>query len=489
MLSFLLQGENKMVSPTFRVRSIYDLPLIKLILENLNYSLVQPLPEQSRIFKVKEKIEPYDIEIQDVLDGYGISMEGDEEYVSAITNLLHKHFPSSIVLQHPVQLHAVYNGTIVHVNHEKNLSVVDIGENINAILFGSNFHKGQKVVVQIKQLNIFEDQLPVCSTVIHFPGQSVILERDANFVRVSRKLPKTDRDNLFMLGKQLRPRDHGLIMRTSATKASQEAIQADIDQLVQRAEELDLLISGSSYGPGILQPGQTVAHALFVKDTKEKLTSIRNEVAPTIPQYHWFMSYSKELKLTTSFAEKIASEVNGTKLSPILKELILERDFAENSLIFLQEYRLTSPPQERILGQLSWAKESLVIKRSFRSSRGVHFALDVEIQQGDTSEIVTKEGSWSIHIKIHRNEEIIGEIVKIITPLELSNGGKIRYIDLGLMLVKKNNDIEVIDQGIIDDLAEKEIISTEFKEKVRDLFDKSQKKLAQNEEMIIVLSD
>jgi hypothetical protein len=120
MLSFLLQGENKMVSPTFRVRSIYDLPLIKLILENLNYSLVQPLPEQSRIFKVKEKIEPYDIEIQDVLDGYGISMEGDEEYVSAITNLLHKHFPSSIVLQHPVQLHAVYNGTIVHVNHEKN---------------------------------------------------------------------------------------------------------------------------------------------------------------------------------------------------------------------------------------------------------------------------------------------------------------------------------------------------------------------------------
>ncbi|MHA2358382.1 MAG: hypothetical protein ACXABK_06410, partial [Candidatus Heimdallarchaeaceae archaeon] len=121
--------------------------------------------------------------------------------------------------------------------------------------------------------------------------------------------------------------------------------------------------------------------------------------------------------------------------------------------------------------------------------RGVHFALDLEIQQGDSSEIVTKEGSWSIHIKVNRDEKTIGEIVKIITPLELSNGGKIRYIDLGLMLVKKNEEVEVIDQGIIDDLAEKEIISTEFKEKVSNLFDLCQKKLAQNEDMIIILSD
>ena len=283
-----------MVSPTFRVRSIYDIALIKLISENLNYTLVQALPEQIKVFKVQDKIDPYDLEIQDILGGYGISIEGEEEYVSALTDLLHKKLPDSIILQHPVQLHAVYNGKVVHINNEKNLSVIDIGENVNAILFGSNFHKGQKVVVQIKQLNIFEDQLPVCSTIVHFPGQSVILERDANFVRVSRKLPKIDRDKLFALGKDLRPRDHGLIMRTSATKASKEAIQADIDQLVQRAEELDLLISGSSYGPGILQPGQTVAHVLFVKAAKEKITSVRNEIVPSIPMYHWFMSYSPE---------------------------------------------------------------------------------------------------------------------------------------------------------------------------------------------------
>ncbi|MHA1199242.1 MAG: ribonuclease E/G, partial [Candidatus Heimdallarchaeaceae archaeon] len=247
-----------MVSPTFRVRSIYDIALIKLISENLKYNLVQTLPEQTEVFKIEDKLDPYDLEIQDILGGYGISIEGEEEYVSAITTLLHKTIPDLIILQHPVQLHAVYNGKVVHINNEKNLSVIDIGENVNAILFGSNFHRGQKVVVQIKQLNVFEDKLPVCATVIHFPGQSVILERDANFVRVSRKLPKDDRDKLFELGKDLLPRDHGLIMRTSATKASQEAIQADIDQLVQRAEELDLLISGSSYGPGILQPGQTV---------------------------------------------------------------------------------------------------------------------------------------------------------------------------------------------------------------------------------------
>jgi hypothetical protein len=478
-----------MVSPSFRVRSIYDIPIIKLITENLKYNLVQPSAEQANLFKIKERIDPYDLEIQDILDGYGISIEGDEEFVSAIANLFHKNIPDSIILQHPVQLHAVYNGKVVHVNHEKNLSVIDIGENINTILFGSNFHRGQKIVVQIKQLNIFEDQLPVCSPTIHFPGHSVILERDANFVRVSRKLPKQDRDDLFALGKQLRPENHGLIMRTSATKASQESIQADIDQLVQRAEELDLLISGSSYGPGILQPGQTVAHALFVKEAKDELTSIQNGVIPTIPMYHWFMSYSKDLKLSTTFAERISKEVDGAKLSSILKQIVLERDFAENSLLYLEEYRLTSPPQERILGQLNWQDELLMIKRSFRSSRGVHYGLEEDIQQGDSSVILTKEGSWSVHMKINREDSLLGETVKIITPLELSNGGKLRYIDLGLMLTKKGNEIDTKDVGTINDLVEKNIISSSFKDKIYKIYETCRKKMEDGEEQVIILSE
>ncbi|MCE7741353.1 MAG: hypothetical protein GOP50_02740 [Candidatus Heimdallarchaeota archaeon] len=477
-----------MVSPTFRVRSIYDIALIKLVSENLKYNLVQTLPEQTNVFKVEDRLDPYDLEIQDILGGYGISIEGEEEYVSAITALLHKTIPDSIILQHPVQLHAVYNGKVVHINNEKNLSVIDIGENVNTILFGSNFHRGQKVVVQIKQLNVFEDQLPVCSTTIHFPGQSVILERDANFVRVSRKLPKNDRDKLFALGKDLRPGDHGLIMRTSATKASQEAIQADIDQLVQRAEELDLLISGSSYGPGILQPGQTVAHILFVKAAKEKITAIRNEIVSSIPLYHWFMSYSPELKLTTQFAEKIASDIDGKKLADMLKKLILEKDFSENSIIYLQEYNLTSPPQERILGQLSWDDDVLNIKRSFRSSRGTHHNLDVEIKQGDTSSIVVKEGSWSVHMKILRDEKILGEIIKIVTPVDLCDGGKLRYIDLGLTLIKKDDEIKDLDQGIINQLFERGIISSQLKEKIYSIFEECKKQLSEGKESILISS-
>jgi hypothetical protein len=478
-----------MVSPKFRIRSIYDVPIIKLILDNLDYELVQPDFKQAKLFDVKEKVFSYDIEIIDILDGYGVSIEGEEEYVSSITSLLLEKIPNSIRLQHPVQLHAVYNGKVVHVNHEKNLSVVDIGENINTIMFGSDFHRGQKIVVQIKQLNIFEDQLPVCSTIIHFPGQTVILERDANFVRVSRKLPKADRDRLFELGKKLCPRDHGLIMRTSASASSSEAIQADIDHLVQGAEELDLLISGSSYGPGILQPGQTVAHTLFPKDAKDTLTKIRNEVTPTIPLYHWFMSYSPELKITTMFAEKISSEIEGEKLSQILKQLILEKDFSDNTLIRLQEYRLTSPPQERVLGQLNIKDDVLTIKRSFRSSRGVHYGLSSDIQQGDTSIVITKEGSWTIHSKISRNEKIIGELVKVVTPIELFEGSRIRFIDLGLTIIKQNGDIEIKDEGLVRNLSDQGIISSTFKDKVYLLFEECQKQMEDGTEQILILSE
>ncbi len=478
-----------MVSPKFRVRSIYDVSIIKLILDNLDYELIQPNSEQKKLFNAKDKMFSYDIEIIDILDGYGVSIEGEEEYVSSITSLLLEKIPNSISLQHPVQLHAVYNGKVVHVNHEKNLSVVDIGENINTIMFGSDFHRGQKIVVQIKQLNIFDDQLPVCSTIIHFPGQTVILERDANFVRVSRKLPKIDRDKLFELGKKLRPIDHGLIMRTSASASSSEAIQADIDHLVQGAEELDLLISGSSYGPGILQPGQTVAHTLFPKDAKDTLTSIRNEVIPTIPLYHWFMSYSPELKITTTFAEKVSSEIDGEKLSQILKQIILEKDFSDNTLIRLQEYRLTSPPQERVLGQLNIKNDILTIKRSFRSSRGVHYGLSSDIQQGDTSIVITREGSWTIHSKISRDGKIIGELVKVVTPIELFEGSRIRFIDLGLTIIKQNNDIEIKDEGLVRNLSEQGIISPTFKEKIYSLFEECQKQMEDGTEQILILSE
>ncbi|MHA1816088.1 MAG: ribonuclease E/G [Candidatus Heimdallarchaeaceae archaeon] len=478
-----------MVSPKFRVRGIYDVPIIKLILDNLDYELVQPNFEQSKLFKVKDKMVSYDIEIIDILDGYGISIEGEEDYVSSITSLILEKIPNSINLQHPVQLHAVYNGKVVHVNHEKNLSVVDIGENINTIMFGSDFHRGQKIVVQIKQLNIFEDQLPVCSTIIHFPGQTVILERDANFVRVSRKLPKADRDKLFELGKKLLPMDHGLIMRTSASASSSEAIQADIDHLVQGAEELDLLISGSSYGPGILQPGQTVAHTLFPKDAKSTLTKIRNEIIPTIPLYHWFMSYSPELKITTTFAEKVSSEIDGEKLSKILKQIILEKDFTDNTLIRLQEYRLTSPPQERVLGQLNIVNDILTIKRSFRSSRGTHYGLSSDIQQGDTSIVITKEGSWTIHSKISRDNKIIGELVKVVTPIELFEGSRIRFIDLGLTIIKQNNDIEIKDDGLVRNLSEQGIISSTFKDKIYSLFEECQKQMEDGTEQILILPE
>lgn len=476
-----------MVNPMFRVKSVYDIPLIKLITENLKYKLCQPTSEQSKLFKVPQKYDSSEIEILDVMEGYGISLEADEEYVSEIVSLIQDTIPHVITIQHPVQLHAVYNGTVVHVNDQKNLSIVDIGENVNTILFGAQYRREQKIVVQIKSLNIFEDQLPVCSTTVHFPGQTVILERDADFVRVSRKLSKYDRDRLFELGKQLRPRDHGLIMRTSAVESSSEAIQADIDHLIQQAEELDLLISGSSYGPGILQPGHAVAHIMFVKAAKEKLGEIRNEITPTLPSYYWFMSYSPELKLTTTFAEKLSSDVDSTKLTSLLKETILERDFSENAILHLQEYCLISAPMHRVLGQLNWSKDVMVIERSFRSSRGEHFALDEGIHQGDSAVVLTKEGSWSIHTKIFRKELLVGETVKIVTPVELYGGGKLRYIDLGLLTVKKNDVVEPMDSGTVNNLVEQGFISKEFGNKVLSFFEQSQEELKTNKEHIIIL--
>ncbi len=457
---------------SFRIRSIYDIALINLLTRKLGYSLAQPTTEQSKIFNKENNLEAYDIEIEDILGGYGIKVEGDEEYVDEIINSISDNVPTAIILVHPVQLHAIYHGQVVHVNYDKNLSIIDIGEKVNAILFNSNYRKGQKVIVQVNELNVLGDQLPMCSDVIHFPGQHAILERDARFVRVSRKLPKETRDELFERGKKLRPRDHGLILRTSAASVSDEELKEEIKDLLDRSMGLDLLISGSSYGPGILQPGQTVAHILFVKDAKAKLDSVRNEVVPTLPNFHWFMSYSNNLKLTTTFAERISQKVDPALLATVLKELLLEKDFADNMLVKQQEYSLSSVPTIRIVGQLNWVNDKLVIKRSFRSSRGKHYAINVDIVVGDTVTTFVKEGSWTIHTKVYRDNKILGEYIKIVTPVELYNEGYIRYIDLGIILLKVDDEVRVIDSKELIKLSETGIISKTFSEKIYALAEK-----------------
>ncbi|MHA1224530.1 MAG: hypothetical protein ACTSP3_14985 [Candidatus Heimdallarchaeaceae archaeon] len=120
---------------------------------------------------------------------------------------------------------------------------------------------------------------------------------------------------------------------------------------------------------------------------------------------------------------------------------------------------MTSPLQERVLGQLNWKNEVLEIKRSFRSSRGYHFGIQEEIQQGDSSIVYVEEGAWTVHIKFFRQEQSLGEIVKIVTPLELANAGRIKYINLGLMLIKRGESVKVVDEGLITSLAEKDVYS------------------------------
>ena len=92
-------------------------------------------------------------------------------------------------------------------------------------------------------------------------------------------------------------------------------------------------------------------------------------------------------------------------------------------------------------------------------------------------------------MKILRDDNLLGETVKIVTPIELCSGGKLRYIDLGLLLVKKEEEIKTIDEGLIDHLTDKGIISTQLKEKIYLIFEECQKQLSAGEEHILVMSE
>lgn len=57
------------------------------------------------------------------------------------------------------------------------------------------------------------------------------------------------------------------------------------------------------------------------------------------------------------------------------------------------------------------------------------------------------------------------------------------------MLVRKEDEIESKDEGVIDDLTQKGIISDKLKEKIYSIYDECQEKLDKDEDNILVSAE
>jgi ribonuclease E len=209
----------------------------------------------------------------------------------------------------------VYLGKVQNVLPGMEAAFVDIGRGRNAVLYAGEVNyapedleggqprieralrPGQSVLVQVTK-DPMGGKGARLTAQISMPGRYLVLVPGSDVWGISRRLPEAERRRLKAIARTIKPEGHGLIVRTAAEGASEEAIAADLERLLRTWSEIEKRAKRAK-APALLyeEPELTVrvVRDLFTDEefrelvtdsprVYEKVTEYLREVAPDLAE-------------------------------------------------------------------------------------------------------------------------------------------------------------------------------------------------------------
>ncbi|WP_156100131.1 Rne/Rng family ribonuclease [Bifidobacterium cuniculi] len=168
-------------------------------------------------------------------------------------NVLVEHYVSDI--QEVATVGNIYLGRVQNVLPSMEAAFVDIGQARNGVLYAGEvnwdstrlegqprrielaFKSGDPVLVQVTKDPIGHKGARLTSQVT-LAGRFLVLVPSGGMTGVSRKLSSRERSRLKGIVGKIAPKDMGVIIRTAAEGASEEAITKDLEALVKQWEQI-----------------------------------------------------------------------------------------------------------------------------------------------------------------------------------------------------------------------------------------------------------
>lgn len=169
-------------------------------------------------------------------------------------NVLVEHYVSDI--QEVQTVGNIYLGRVQNVLPSMEAAFVDIGQARNGVLYAGEvnwdaarlegqprrielaFKSGDPVLVQITKDPIGHKGARLTSQVT-LAGRFLVLVPSGGMTGVSRKLSERERSRLKNIVSKIAPKDMGVIIRTAAEGASEDAIVKDLESLVRQWERIN----------------------------------------------------------------------------------------------------------------------------------------------------------------------------------------------------------------------------------------------------------
>ncbi len=149
----------------------------------------------------------------------------------------------------------VYLGRVQNVLPGMEASFVDIGEARNGVLYAGEvgiagdegdevprietvLKSGQSILVQVTK-DPMRSKGARLTALVSIAGRHLVLVPNAKSIGVSRRLPDSERERLRDAAQNLRPKEHGLIVRTAAEGAQMPDLERDLERVVKTWEEIE----------------------------------------------------------------------------------------------------------------------------------------------------------------------------------------------------------------------------------------------------------
>jgi len=163
----------------------------------------------------------------------------------------------------------VYLAKVQNVLPGMEAAFVDIGTPKNAVLYRGDVHyddsdfegKGRPRIEQVlkaKQTILAQvTKNPIAhkgarlTQEVSLPGRFVVLVPNSSTYGISKRLPDSERKRLRNILDRVKPKQHGIIVRTAAENITKEEIERDVRRLLGQWDEIEAL-AGRSQAPNLL---------------------------------------------------------------------------------------------------------------------------------------------------------------------------------------------------------------------------------------------
>ena len=248
----------------------------------------------------------------------------------------------------------VYLGRVQNVLPGMEASFIDIGESRNGVLYAGEvgiaddegdeiprietvLKSGQTILVQATK-DPMKSKGARLSALVSLAGRHLVLVPRASSLGVSRRLADRERARLRDIAQEIRPEEHGLIVRTAAEGASRSDLERDLQRLLDHWNDIEAT-SSKAKAPALIysEPGleHRVIRDVFNRDVSRCVIGdsdlekkLRNYIRETTPDLdHRLEAYDGKLPIFEEYrvVEQIRKSLDRKVWLPSGGHLVIDR--------------------------------------------------------------------------------------------------------------------------------------------------------------------